>query len=77
LSEPGEAGRAIRFALLVASLALNASPIACPDNDKELMQGEFVMVAFPVRSELVPCPSSIKIVGCISSGLAVELNVPL
>jgi hypothetical protein len=73
----GTVGRAMMLALLTASVRLNASPCACPDNVRELMHGEFMMVALPVRLELASCPSSIEIVGAISSGFAVELNVPL
>ena len=75
--EPSETGRTIKLALFAGSDRLNAAPIACPDNDKELIQGEFVTVAFPVRSELAPSPRFITIVGAINNGFAVELNVPL
>jgi hypothetical protein len=73
----GWVGRAMMRALLSASVTLNASPIACPDKVRELIHGEFVMVALPVRLEPASSPSSIKIVGAISSGFEVELNVPL
>jgi hypothetical protein len=69
------------LALLAASVRLNASPIDSPDKVSELMHGECMMVAIPVTlelpGELAACPSSRAIVGAISSGFEVELNVPL
>jgi len=62
---------------LPASVRLNASPIACPDKVRELIHGESVMVAVPVRWKLASCASVIKIVGAIGSGFEVELKVPL
>jgi hypothetical protein len=77
----GRVGNAMMLALLAASVRVNASPIACPDKVKELIHGECMMVAFPVTldltGELASCPSSIRIVGAISNGFEVELNVPL
>jgi hypothetical protein len=65
------------LALLAASVSVNASPIACPDRVRELIHGEFMMFALPVSLELASCPSSTRIVGGMSSGFEVELNVPL
>ena len=59
------------------SARLNAPPIAWPDKVSELMQGEFMMVADPVRLKLASCERVNKIVGAIDSGFEVELNVPL
>jgi hypothetical protein len=36
-----------------------------------------MMVAFPLRPELLSCASSMKMAGAIVSGFAVELNVPV
>jgi len=63
-------------ALFTASLRLRASPSAF-DRARELIHGEFIRVAFPVRWEVRSCPCSIEIVGAIINGLAVELNVPV
>jgi hypothetical protein len=69
------------LALLAGSVRLNASPIATPDKVRELMHGECMMVAFPATlelpGELASRPSSRRMVGAISSGFEVELNVPL
>jgi hypothetical protein len=77
----GSVGRARMLTLLAASVRLNASPIASPDKVRELIHGECMMVAVPVTvelpGELAACPSSIPIVGAISNGFEVELNVPL
>lgn len=64
-------------ALLAASVRLNASPIACPDKVRELIDSEFVTVAVPLRLKLASCASVIEILGATGSGLEVELNVPL
>jgi hypothetical protein len=77
LSEPSEAGRAIRLALLAASVTVNASPIACPDRLREPIQGELMIAAVPVRLKLESCVSVINTVGAMGSGFGVELNVPL
>jgi hypothetical protein len=60
-----------------ASATLNAPPIARPDKVSELIQGEFMMVADPVRLKLASCERVNKIVGSIGSGFEIELNVPL
>jgi hypothetical protein len=59
------------------SVRLKASPIACPEKLRELIHGEFMIVALPVKLNLASCPSVIKIVGAIGRGFEVELNVPL
>jgi hypothetical protein len=64
-------------ALLAPSVRLKASPIACPDKARELIHGEFVTVAVPLRLKLASCVSVIEILGATGSGLEVELNVPL
>ena len=38
--------------MFAASVTLSASPLACPAKESEAMQGEFVMVAVPVRFPL-------------------------
>ena len=73
----GCVGRAMTNTLFAASLRLRASPSACPDRARELIHGEFIRVALPVRWEVRSCPSSIEIVGASIDGLAVELNVPV
>jgi hypothetical protein len=62
-------GTAGMRALLAASVKLNPSPIACPDNVKEPIHGEFMIVAVPVSSNLASCATVIKIVGAIGNGL--------
>jgi len=45
------------------------------DKVKELIHGELVMVAVPARLKLASCVSEITILGAVSSGFEVELNV--
>jgi hypothetical protein len=76
-----EVGRAMSSTLFVASVTLNAFPIACPERVSEATQGKFMTLAFPVKLRLVcglaPCPSAIEMLGAIDNGLEVELNVPV
>ena len=70
-------GTARMCTLLPASVRLNAPPIACPDNVRELMHGELVMVAVPFKLKLLSCASAIVMVGGINSGWDVELYAPV
>lgn len=47
-----------------------------PEKVREPIQGQLVIIPFPVRLKLPSCVSEIKIVGAMGSGFAVELNVP-
>ncbi len=62
--------------LFVVSVRLKAPPMACPEKVREPIQGQLVIIPFPVRLKLPSCVSEIKIVGAMGSGFAVELNVP-
>jgi len=71
------AGKVVKAASFAESAKLNAPPIACPEKVRELMHGEFVMVAVPVNWKLALCVSAIDIFGVIGSGFELELNVPV
>jgi hypothetical protein len=59
-------GRAMMSTLFAASVTLNASPIAYPAKVRELIHGEFMIFAVPVRREVASCPNSMEIVGAIN-----------
>jgi hypothetical protein len=64
--------------LFTASVRLNAFPISCPERVSEVIQGEFVTLAVPVKLTLeMASSSSTVMLGGIERGLVVELKVPV